>query len=455
MAYVGVFRTDPPPPQVSPHAPIPGQGQQPSPGGWPNAATLGVIARSWVPPDPPPQQRLTTAPIPTQGGRPAFVQQRVPFPPTPDPLPQLSVQVAPLIPPSVFTPFVSVQPWAALLAWVAANYPVQDYPVVPAQVQGQQPPPSSTVVLNETVVAWRSPDPAPFQRETTAPIPAQGQQPPPVTTRVVTWTIPDPPPTLPEQIAAVVPLSAFVPSAVTQPLAIVSWVTPTYPVQEYPTVPVPAQGQQPPPTSVRTYSPPVTDPLPVRPVQVAPLIPPSVFVPFFPVQPYAILQTWTVSDPVPRNYPTVPIPVQGQQPPPTAVKVPAAVMPDPPLPFRPAQVAPLIPPTTFVPLSPVPTSVALGAWFLPTPPTVQDYPTVPIPVQGQQPPAYSLAGLYALFAAWTLLPDPAPTQQPRFGTTGTVIVSAPVIYSSLDYPFILYSAVDLPFVRSSRLNFWA
>ncbi len=244
---------------------------------------------------------------------------------------------------------------------------------------------------------------------------------------------------------------------------------------------------------------PIDDPLPRRPVQIAPLAltygdqPPR----YETSRLNSILASWIPPDPQPRQLPLTiapltltygqqpppssnalklqnvltswptgfeyqpyqlvrrpPIPAQGDQPPRTsAVRMMQSVLAWPTgLEYQPYQLtestAAITPVTVvaFIPLVRLPGSI-LSSWALQDPQPTQRPVTAPIPAQGQQPPRYSTATLSSLVAAWT----PPDLQVQRTVPRQIVSVDAPPRTTTRALSAILsaWAGVDAPQQRTN------
>ncbi len=294
--------------------------------------------------------------------------------------------------------------------WYPPPEPVQPGPHVPIPAQGQQPPRYSILPMMACVLACTPTgfEYQPQRKVPTVPIPAQGQQPPPYShvnadTIRRAWEPPDPQP--------VQLLKSAIPSLtrVDNPplymglledmfICVQSWTPPDpMPTQRVRYVPIPAQGDQPPKytgilademVAILAWTPP--DPMPYQRGPFAPIPPPIINVPTPVSTVYLnlIVQLWTPPDPQPqRKLPTVPIPAQGDQPPRFRLPTPDTQWYDvPALPTMPEQTAAVVPTVVaLVPFKRQPESI-LSAWQ-PEPGPVQRIKTVPIPRQGDRPPA--------------------------------------------------------------------
>lgn len=446
-------------PQRAPTVPIPAQGQQPPKKtthllehvvrqSWPTgleyqapqrAPTVRIPAQGQQPPRYSPQQyyalvlaswptgleyqspqRAPTVRIPAQGQQPPrwYPQQYFALVDAwraPDPAPlQLAESVATLPPPVVAAqvPFVRL-PDSVLASWLPAEVRPPRAPTAPVPTQGDQPPRCSPAVLYALVDAWRTPDPVPTQRVLLAPIPAQGSQPPrsspaALYALVDSWRAPDPLPQTPpprQTVSVDNPprRAGFVPYPEPDPPA---------PAQRRTTVPIPAQGDQPP-----RYSPAALyalvdawrslDAAPARRV-VAPIPPPVATgqVPFVRL-PDAVLVAWSPAEVRPPRPLTVPIPAQGQQPPPF-VRLPAWVLAS----WEPAAPAPqAAPPRQVVSVDNPPRRAPAAAHpEVAPPPSPQTRPGVAPFVTA---PTVVLAPRFpwAILDAWTVAPYAVPRPQ--------------------------------------------
>lgn len=450
-----IFYPPPFPSQGRRFVPIPQQVDQPPRRNV--AATMALVLASWptgfehqAP------QRASTVPIPQQGDQPprktnhVFARLIDSWTP-PDPAPtQKSLNIAPLTlaygsqPPPAGEALEAEQAESPWRDWQSYQ-PYQRRITAPIPAQGDQPPRFAGILADMLIAiqAWTPPDPLPQQRRPTVPIPQQGDQPPRLPTRLPhsLWLQEPPTPQVPEQSAAITATPAVQPPYVRLQDAILSsWRTDPAPRQRPATVPIPAQGDQPPrlPTQL-AYSLWVLDPpLPpqTRPnAAVIPVPATTAQVPYVRL-PDAILGAWQTDDPLRARGTTVPIPAQGDQPPRCSVGPMFGLVSSWNTDPWPTQrrlfvvTAPINPPP---PSSATQKLALVRSWDAPDPWPTQRRLLAPIPQQGDQPPRRSNVNFGVILRAW----EPPPPMPPRLvpsqsQTVITATVAGPGWYAADD-----------------------
>jgi hypothetical protein len=465
VAYQGIYRSDPPPQQPTPHVPIPAQGAAPPFGPTQLAVCMSIVLAAWQPPPPMPRQLpLTVAPLTLNyGQQPPPVQrpnailaswQPQSYPAQAAPASAWNVPVV-----VTFVARTTLQP-QILSAWQPPWYPAQTAAhVAPLTLTyGQPPPPYSVAILSEVRRLWEAPDPPPQPLYPKQIISVDN--PPRWSTLAIqitprAWQPPDPPPQLqrPTQIVSVdnpPPWSTLTiqatprawqppdpmpqrqyptqivsvdqpPPRMPMPTQILSaWQPPPpQPTQQPPFVPIPKQGDQPPrllPNAVVA-----SWLMPSWPAQTSPAsawnIPPVIVAqPAYAPLPASILSAWQPTWQPAQTAPpsagwNVPVIVVAQPP---YTPLPSSVLTAWQPQWYPAQTAPAnagwnVPVLVVVahPYAPLPASI-LTAWQPSWYASQTAAPVAPLAlVYGQQPPAYSVVTVMEIRRAWEP-PDPQP-----------------------------------------------